>query len=45
MDEIEKNKNGFRICPLTFPDDDEQIKRPFIYWHTRMVSVTHVVCN
>ena len=37
MIEIEKNKNGkcLVISVFTLPDDDELIKRPFIYWHTR----------
>ena len=38
MIEIEKNKNGkcLVISVFILPDDDELIKRPFAYWHTRM---------
>ena len=38
MIEIEKNKNGkcLVISVFILPDDDELIKRPFAYWHTRV---------
>ena len=38
MIEIEKNKNGKCLVASVFilPNDDELIKRPFAYWHTRL---------
>ena len=38
MIEIWKNKDGkcLEISVFILPDDDELIKRPFAYWHTRM---------
>ena len=46
MIEIEKNKNGkcLVISVFTLPDDDELIKRPFIYWHTRMEYAVQKIC-
>ena len=42
MIEIEKNKNGkcFVISVFILPDNYELIKRPFAYWHTRMICAT-----
>ena len=41
MNEIWKKKNGeyLRINVSTIPDDDYLIKRPFAYWHTRLLQV------